>query len=48
VSNSWMVWRATKALGLSPRELLLPGHKGVQLVTSPPFSRATAVERTKQ
>jgi O-antigen/teichoic acid export membrane protein len=48
VSNSWMVWRATKALGLSPRELLLPGRKGVQLVTSPPFSRATAVERTKQ
>jgi O-antigen/teichoic acid export membrane protein len=48
VSASWMVWRVTQSLELSPRELLLPTRTGVQRVGQPRSWRVTAVERTDQ
>jgi O-antigen/teichoic acid export membrane protein len=48
VSASWMVWRTTRALGLSATQLLLPKRPRVQFVSPSPLSQAPAVERTEQ
>jgi O-antigen/teichoic acid export membrane protein len=48
VSASWMVWRVTRALELSRKELLLPERTRVQLAGLTRLSRAAAVERTER
>jgi O-antigen/teichoic acid export membrane protein len=48
VSASWMVWRITRTLGLSAKDLLLPKRAGVQLVMSSQHSQAPAVERAER
>jgi O-antigen/teichoic acid export membrane protein len=48
VSASWMMWRTTRALGLSATQLLLPKRPRVQFASPSPLSQAPAVERTEQ
>jgi O-antigen/teichoic acid export membrane protein len=48
VSASWMVWRVSRALEVSPMDLVGPGRAQVQRVGLSRFLRTPAVERTEQ